>query len=339
MHHVIIGNGVAGSHAAVILRKRDPSSQITVISAGALLFYSRYHLPDVFRGRCDWVDFLVYPPEYYEENSIKLRRKSFVSDVDTKKQTVTLTHREVVSYDQLLVATGGTGYLPERLLDSNHLMHYFNNFRAAMTVNNALPKNGVVIMLGGDAQGLYLARTLIETKHKVMLISGDRTFWPHEIPQETRQRYLDAVGCLGVEVIYGKQVDHIEQGNGKGPARRVVFDDGSDVLGDVVMPFYGLTPSVDFMSNVGIDMERGILVNTHLQTTRDNIWAAGDVCQIWSAEHNAYRFYYGWKNVQMMGEVAARNMTGDDISFSSIVDETLQIKEDGTIYSPFWEHN
>ncbi len=339
MHRVIIGNGISGSHAARVLRERDPGSQITIISAGALLFYNRYDLPDVFRGRCDWTDYLVYPPAYYEENKIKLRRKSLVTEVNTNKRTLTLAHREVVTYDQLLVATGGVAYVPERLLDSIPLMHNFNNFRVAMAMRDALPDGGVVIMLGGDALGLDLARTLINTKHKVILIAGDRTFWPHEITQETRPRFLQALEKMHIEVIDDKQVDRVEHSNGTGPARRVVFDDGSDLAADVVMPFYGLSPSVDFMSHAGIDIERGILVNPQLQTTRDDIWAAGDVCQIWSPEHNAYRFYYGWKNVKMMGDVAARNMTGDDVSFTTAVDEILQLKPDGTIYSPFWEYD
>ncbi len=339
MHHVIIGNGIAGSHAAQVLRERNPDGKITIISAGALLFYNRYDLPDVFRGRCDWIDYLVHPPAYYKENKIKLRRKSLVTEVDTNKRTLTLAHREVMSYDQLLVATGGAAYVPERLLEFIPLMHNFNNFRVAMEMRDALPDGGTVVMLGGDALGLDLARTLVETKHRVVLVAGDRTFWPHEVNPETRPRYMQALEKMHFEVIDGKQVDRVEQKNGKGPARRVVFDDGSDLPADVVMPFYGLSPSIDFMSNAGIDIERGVLVNPQLQTTRDDIWAAGDVCQIWSPEHNAYRFFYGWKNVKMMGEVAARNMTGDDVAFTTALDEVLQIQPDGTITSPFWDYD
>jgi hypothetical protein len=84
-------------------------------------------------------------------------------------------------------------------------------------------------------------------------------------------------------------------------------------------------------------MERGILVSPQLQTARDNIWAAGDVCQIWSATSNAYRFYYGYRNVKMMGEVAAYNMTGEQSAFESTVDETLEVTSKGTLHSPFWE--
>ncbi len=339
MHHIVIGNGITGNHAASVLRLRDPKSKVTIISADTLLFYNRYDLPDVFRGRCDWVDYLVYPPAYYEDNEIKLRRRSVVTEVDTEKRTITLAHRETISYDQLLVATGGIGYIPERLLDSKPLMHSFSNFRMAMTSRSALPDGGRVIMLGGDVQGLDLARTLVETGHKVTLVTTDRTFWPHEIPAAERPRYLSALERMGIEVIDGEQVDRVEKVNGATPVHRVLFEDGDEIAGDIVMPFYGLIPNVDFMSNAGIDIERGILVDPRLQTTRNEIWAAGDVCQIWSPEQNTYKFYYGWKNVKLMGEIAARNMTGDEISFSSTVDDALQIKEDGTIHSPFWEYD
>ncbi len=339
MQRIIIGNGIAGSHAAAVLRRRDPDCQITIVSAGALLFYNRYDLPDVFRGRGDWVDYLVYPPSYYDEQNIKLRRKTLVKDVDPNKRTICLSHREALSYDQLLVATGGTGYIPERLLEYSDSMISFNNYRLAMMVRKALPDGGVVIMLGGDVLGLDLARTLIETGHSVVLVAGDRTFWPHEIDADDRPRYLEALRRMGLEVVDGRRIDRVESSHGKRPARQVIFEDGEVLKGDVVMPFYGLTPSVDFMSSAGIDIERGILVNPQLKTTGDDIWAAGDVCQIWSPQQNAYHFYYGWKNVKMMGEVAARNMTGDEVPFSATVDEQIQLQEDGTIYSPFWEYD
>ena len=134
-------------------------------------------------------------------------------------------------------------------------------------------------------------------------------------------------------------MDHIEAGNSKGPARQVFFEDGSEIRGDVVMPFFGLVPTVDFLATSGIDMERGILVNPQLQTARDNIWAAGDVCQIWSATSNAYRFYYGYRNVKMMGEVAAYNMTGEQSPFESTVDEALEVTSKGLLHSPFWEYD
>ena len=74
-HHIIIGNGVAGNHAAAVLRARAPDDRITIITIGALLFYDRYQLPQIFRGKQDWRTYLVHPPSYYEQNRIAVRRK------------------------------------------------------------------------------------------------------------------------------------------------------------------------------------------------------------------------------------------------------------------------
>ena len=98
----------------------------------------------------------------------------------------------------------------------------------------------------------------------------------------------------------------------------MILADGRTIEGDVVMPFFGLMPSLEFMVGSGVDIERGLLVNPELKTTDAHIWAAGDVCQIWSADENAYRFYYGWKNVKAMGELAARNMTGERGAVSDV---------------------
>ncbi len=338
-HIVIIGNGAAGNRAADILRERDRDCRISIVSAGALLFYNRYELPDVFRGRQDWRDYLQHPPEYYRDNDISLWRKSIVADVDTAQRKLTLAHREEIGFDQLLVATGGAGYLPERLQESLHLMHGFTTFRAAMKMYNDLPKGGHVVMLGADMIGLDLARTLIDTGYRVTVVPGDRTFWPHEISAEERPKYLAALEKMGLAVVDEGEVERVEDTSNGMSARRVVFVNGNSIDADIVMPLYGLTPMVDFMSTAGVDIERGLLVNPQLKTTRDEVYAAGDVCQIWSAEQNEYRFYYGWRNVRTMGEVAARNMMGEEVPFTTDVDEHLVITDDGGISSPFWEYS
>jgi NAD(P)H-nitrite reductase large subunit len=98
-------------------------------------------------------------------------------------------------------------------------------------------------------------------------------------------------------------------------------------------------PSLEFMVGSGVDIERGLLVSPELKTTDDRIWAAGDVCQIWSAADNGYRFYYGWKNVKAMGELAAHNMTGGKAPFQTFLEETLTVDEQGRLHSSFWDYD
>ncbi len=338
-HYVIIGNGVAGNEAAYHLRRREPESRITIITAGRLLFYNRYELPRIFHETCDWRDFLVHPIEYYTENRIKVRRNSYVTHVDAHRKMLTLGHKEEMSYHQLLVASGGSAYLPAELSDFAPLLNRFNSYRAACEVRDALPRQGKIVMLGGDVLGLDLARNLAVEGYGIVLDAGEHTFWPHRIAEDERPRFIDALKTMGIEIIENAGIRQIEEGASGMSARRILFEDGREIFADVVMPFFGLLPEADFMMESGVDFERGLLVDTNLRTTDSSIWAAGDVCQIWSAEENRYRFYYGWKNVKKMGEIAACNMTGDDVAWETVTDEQLVIDDQGHIDSPFWDYD
>ena len=339
-HYVIIGNGAAGNEAAWHLRQRGQNSRITLITAGKLLFINRYQLPRVFEGVDDWRDYLVHPPEYYTDQAITVRRNTWVDHVEPEQRRIGLRHKETVSFDKLLVTSGGGGYLPEALREYRHLLHDFSTFRDAIRMREALPKSGgEVLLLGGDMRGLDLARHLVRNGHKVTVIASDQLFWPHEIPSEEKPAYIAALRQMGLAVITDRAVARIEQGPKGMQARRVIFEDGDELHGDVVTAFYGLMPALNFMLGTGVDIERGLLVNPQLRTANENIWAAGDVCQIWSPEENRYRFYYGWKNVKMMGRIAAINMTGGDEAVSTFREDKLFINEQGEIDSSFWAYD
>jgi NAD(P)H-nitrite reductase large subunit len=338
-HRVIIGIGIAGNRAAETLRQQDPDCRITMITLSRLPFYNRYDLPNVFHGWHDWRKLLAHPPAYYEDHRFTLRRDTRVINVDGRERRVTLAHNEEIHYDQVVVCSGGRGYLPEELSDYTHLMDGFASFEAAMTVYRRLPPGGHVVMLGGDMIGLDLARVLIETGYRVTLVVNDYTFWPHRVAAGDRGRFLEALERVGIGLYDGAPLEVIAEGTEGAAPRRLTFKDGGSLDGDVVMPFYGLVPSVEFMLGSGVDIERGLLVNPQLTTTNEDIWAAGDVCQIWSAEENAYRFYYGWNNVRAMGEVAARNMCGEAGDFQGGGDESLCLDRKGHIDSPLWRHD
>ena len=336
LHHVIIGSGSAGFGAAKTLRAGDPDCRITMFTMDGIPFYQRYALPEIFRGKSDWRDLLAVAPAFYHEHRINLRRRCRVVDVDGSAQTVHLGHQETVPYDRLLVAAGGRGYLPENLTGFAGLIHGFGSFEGAMRTFRDLPRGGTVVMIGGDMLGIDLALTLLDTGYHVALVVNAQTFWPHELTAQQRQPLLDALRAKGVAVHDQARAVGIAEGANGGKARVVTLDDGTEVAGDVVMSFCGLASSVEFMLRAAVDIERGLLVTPELRTTNDNIWAAGDVCQIWHDREKAYKFYHGWRNVRVMGELAARNMQGAAEAFDVDVEETIGVDDRGDIVSSFW---
>lgn len=337
LHHVIIGSGSAGFGAATTLRAADKDCRITMITMDSLPFYYRYDLPEVFHGQHDWRELLAVPPPAYDEMGIKLRRCSRVMDVDGGKKLVRLAHQEEISYDRLLVCAGGRGYLPENLIEHAPLIHGFGSFEAAMRLYWDLPKGGRAIMIGGDMIGIDLALTLLETGYEVTLVTNAQTFWPHEVPDDERESLYGALESLGMTVTRNQRPIAVTTGEGNA-GRRVVLEGGNTVDGDVVLSFCGLASSVEFMLGAEVDIERGILVTPELKTSNDTIWAAGDVCQIWHDQEKSYKFYHGWKNVRVMGELAARNMAGGQEIFDVDVEDRIFLDENGRINSTFWTH-
>ncbi len=338
LHHVIIGSGSAGFGAAKTLRAADQNCRVTMITMDSLPFYHRYDLPQIFRGRQDWRDLLDVPPAKYDALDIKLRRRSRVIDVDGSNQLITLAHQETVAYDRLLVCAGGRSYMPENLTNYTNLVHGFGSFEAAMQIYKDLPKGGTAIMIGGDMIGIDLALTLLDTGYKVALITNQQTFWPHELTSAQRKPLIEALEAKGVSVFADQRPVGVSDDGSGGTARCVTLEDGTEVVGDVVMSFCGLTPSVEFMLGADVDIERGILVTPELRTSNKTIWAAGDVCQIWHDNEKVYKFYHGWKNVRVMGELAARNMLGGNEIFDVNVEDQFSVDIDGQLNSTFWTH-
>ncbi len=337
-HYVIIGNGVAGSEAARHLRQRDQDSRITMVSAGKLLSINRYELPKIFSSSADWRDFLLHPPEYYEQQNIAIRRNTWVTHVDPAAKTLTLRHREPLSYTKLLIASGGGRYIPENLNQFKDLIAKFGTYEEARSVSDALPRRGHMVMLGGDMIGLDLARALVKEGFNVTVISEDHLFWPHHVEADEKQKFISVLIDMGIKVRADAGIASIQKGERNRPIRRIVLENDETIDADVVLSFCGLMPSLAFMAGAGVDIERGVLVDPQLRSTDKNIWAAGDVCQIWSPEENQYRFYYGWKNVKQMGKIAAFNMTGANETIDTFQDERLTTTKSGEIDSPFWQY-
>ncbi|RMF16368.1 MAG: NAD(P)/FAD-dependent oxidoreductase [Gammaproteobacteria bacterium] len=336
-HYVIIGNGPAGNEATRHLRENDPECRITVVAADRLPYIPRYNLFRVLDGVEDWRELLAHPPEYYEEMRITLRRNTLVTSVDTGRKMIGLKHKEWLPYDKLLVASGGGGYLPEDLRDYRGLIHPFGSFEDAVRLKQDLPEAGQVVMLGGDMMGIYLGQKLIQLGYRVTLITDVHLFWPHKLGERDPTPYYHALEKAGFDLVNGKKVVRIEQGEAGLSPRRVICEDESVYTADVVLGCYGLMPKLDFMAHAGLDVQRGLLCTPELQTSDENIWAAGDVCQIWSPEENQYRVSYEWNSVKNMGRVAAINMAGGHEVINTFSEGDVGLDEHGNLTSPFWD--
>ncbi len=308
---VIIGNGPAANEAATTLRQRAPQSGITVFGKETTRSYKPHLLPDVVAGRLDAEKIFASPEDYYNERDIQLRLGQKVVQVDFNKYQVILEHREVVSFDGLIIATGGKPRIPEPLEVFEDVMMTLKTTEDARLWIDRLARVDSVLMIGGDLTSLSLTRALINIGKKVFFIIDAESFWPLPFNERLHQEIHARLREKGVDVSSSRKIKRLTQ---LSDCSIQVETDCADFEVGIVGAFFGLVPDVRFLARSGLDIDRGILVDENLQTRFRNVFAAGDCAQVYNPVIRDYWVSIGYDNARTLGRIAALNMLGGMIA-------------------------
>ncbi len=77
----------------------------------------------------------------------------------------------------------------------------------------------------------------------------------------------------------------------------------------------GVTPQVELARACGLELNRGILVDEHLETSHPGIYAAGDVAEAWDLVWEEPRVNALWPNATLQGKYAGWNMAGEPCEY------------------------
>src|SRR3989304_3169916 len=112
MKYLIIGNSAAAVGAVEAIRRNDKGNPIIIISDEPHHVYSRPLISYLLAGNTK-EDKMYYRDEnFYKENNVETVFNKRVTGVDTKKKQVILEDKKKIDYDKLLIATGGTPFVP-----------------------------------------------------------------------------------------------------------------------------------------------------------------------------------------------------------------------------------
>lgn len=311
---VIIGNGPAGNEAAEILREKSPRSRVTIFGKESIRSYKPHLLPDVIAGKVDQENIFMKPDSYFREKDIQLRLGQRVKHVDFNKRQVLLEHREVVSFDGLIIATGGKPRIPEPLEVFEDVMLTLKTAFDAQLWVDRLSKTDSVLIIGGDLTSLSLTRALINLGKKVFFIVNAESFWPLPFNERLSTEIQARLCEKGVEVLNSRTVRRLTQ---LSDTSVEVETDCEKIRVGVVGAFFGLVPDVKFLVRSGLDIDRGILVDENLQTRFANVYAAGDCAQVYNPVIKDYWVSIGYENARTLGRIAALNMLGEMLSVKS----------------------
>jgi NADPH-dependent 2,4-dienoyl-CoA reductase/sulfur reductase-like enzyme/nitrite reductase/ring-hydroxylating ferredoxin subunit len=303
---VIVGAGAAGAAAAEALRRHGYTGPISMIGVEAPV--DRPNLSkDYLAGTApeEWMP--LRSAEFYDEAGIDLISGETVAGIDPTARSVNLEGGRELAYGALLLATGAE---PRRLDvpggDLPHV-HYLRSLEDSRAIIAALEDATRVAVIGAGFIGLEVAASLRHREIEVTVVAPEDVPLAELVGQTLGHFVEDLHREHGVEFRLGRGVTEIRAGE-------VVLDDGSEVAADLVVIGIGVVPRTELGESAGLDVDKGIVVDSHLGTSDPYIWAAGDVARYPGPGGEPVRVEH-WVLAERQGQAAARNMLGHDVAF------------------------
>jgi NADPH-dependent 2,4-dienoyl-CoA reductase/sulfur reductase-like enzyme/nitrite reductase/ring-hydroxylating ferredoxin subunit len=312
---VILGGGAAGDIAAQTLREDGFQGRILMITREDRTPYDRPDLSkDYLQGHAEPEWMPLRADEFYAEHGIELWRGKEVVRVDAAKKTIDFKDGDILTYDSLLVATGGT---PRRLVvPGSHLKNIcvLRSFGDADAMIEAAKQAPRVVVIGASFIGMETAASLRERKLAVTVVAPGEAPFEKTLGAEVGQLFQRIHEAHGVQFKLGASVTRFE---GDSAVQWVVLDSGERVEADLVVVGVGVRPATAFLEGVELHADGGVVVDEYLRAS-DSVYAAGDIAYFPSALTNERQRIEHWRTAQQQGRVAAHNMAGQEIEFDGV---------------------
>jgi apoptosis-inducing factor 3 len=309
---VIVGGGAAGFAAAEMLRRHRFQGSIVMVSNEASPPVDRPNLSkDYLAGNAqeDWVP--LRPLTFYADQRIELRLDASVVGIDVRSRAVTLGDGTTLPFDRLLLATGAE---PNRLSFPGsespqvHTLRTLADCRAIIERASAARR---AVVVGASFIGLEVAAALRSRAIRVDVVAPDS----RPMERILGPQMGDFVRALHEE--HGVTF-HLKDAVNAIDGISVKLKSGAALDADLVVMGVGVHPRIQLAEQAGLALDRGVLVNSFLETSAPGVFAAGDIAR-WPDPHSGglIRVEH-WVVAQRQGQTAARNMLGYREKFEAV---------------------
>ena len=307
MKHVIIGAGAAGISAAKAIREHNKNDEIVIISTDEAV-YSRCMLHHYISGKRSVPELSFVSDGFFTDNNIRWISNTTASRIDIGTKTVCFGGGSE-TFDKLLIATGAQSALPpiEGLCKAKGV-YGLRDLPDAKAIAEKAAKAENIVILGAGLVGMDAAYGLSKIGKKPMVIEMANHILPMNLDEGAAEIYKAKFESVGTKFKLSSKLSQATC-NSQGEIESVSLSTGENLPCDLLIVATSTKPNTDWASSSGIKTERGIVVDKHLKTSADGIYAAGDVTGISGT----------WPDAMEQGEIAGMNMCGLDVEYSDIV--------------------
>lgn len=311
--YVIIGNGVAAAGCIEGIRSTNKVSPITVISEETHPVYCRplisYHL----EGKTDLEKMNYRGADFYEENGCTVQYGKKAVLIDPGAKSVLLDDGTALPYTSVCVATGSSPFVPPfQGLDTVQKKYTFLTLDDALDLEKVLDPDSRVLIVGAGLIGLKCAEGICDRVGHITVCDLATRVLSSILDDECAAMMQNSLEEHGIDFMLGDTAVEFK-GN------TAVMKSGREVGFDILVLAVGVRANLSLVKDAGGEVNRGILVNTRMQTTLDDVYAAGDCTEGEDISLGQKRVLAILPNAYLQGRCAGINMAGSTEEFTKAI--------------------
>jgi len=295
MRLLIVGGGPAAFAAARGYRDAGGDGEITLFTPELAVPYQRPPLSKEFlRGELDEAELPIEDEGWYRRHGIEVRLGGEVESLDPAARTLTLGTGETYAYDACVLATGAEpSVLPIPGATEEGVL-LLRSLATARVLRDRAATARTALVVGSGFIGCEAAASLAMRGVSVTLQSDEDVAHATRLGPEAGRRIQRWLEDLGVALQLGQLVERLGEA-------------------DLILLAGGAQPRAGLAQAAGLTTHEGrIVVDAHMRTSADGVYAAGDVVYAYNAAAQRHLAVEHWGEALHMGEIAGRTIAGED---------------------------
>lgn len=277
MRVIVVGGGAAGASCAARLRRLNENAEIIILEKTDEISIANCGLPYYCSGIIsDRQKMQVSNPGIFKNLlNVEVRLNSAVTSIDKEKKSVVVNNEYELSYDKLVLALGANPVKPPISGADRKNIFTVRTLNDADKIKEFASQVGIkdAVVIGGGFIGVEMAENFVHMGLNTSIVElSSQLLAPVDIDMAAFVH--NQMRDNGIELNLSDGIKEFDE-------NEIVLNSGKRIHYDIAILAIGVKPEISLAQSAGLKLgARGILVNDFMQTSHEDIYAAGDSVEV-----------------------------------------------------------
>lgn len=320
---MIIGSGYAAVESIAAMRDSGFDGVIHMFSDSVWPVYNPMLTSYYSAGKISFDNLFPYGrgEEFAKKYDVIMHLGSPVIRLDTKTKSVSNENGEVVIFDNCLICSGAKPFVPYIDTEIKDVIYTMRSVEDALALEKIMEKLKKVLVVGASMVGVKIVELLTDAGCEVYFADLAPNIFPLAAHKNCSLEIEKRLNKKNIKLIFDNSIEKVRKGRNGVLVQMKNKDLVIEV--DIIVMCIGVRPILSFVNKEQIVVDQGIVVDEHMRTSSDCVYAAGDVSQGKNLLTGQNQIIGLLANAKYQGRTAGRNMSGINDSFHGNVPHNI----------------